>query len=109
MRVSTVGQYAFIAIALFVVHVWVSSSCSAGPLQAADVSPDFPFGSPKVNMDGRIPTVLIDPSNDSILYAAAEWTGVWKSTDGGQNWEQASRGLRNGLTQEYAASGPRDI
>jgi hypothetical protein len=31
-------------------------------------------------MDGRILGMVLDPNNNSIAYAAAEWTGVWQST-----------------------------
>ena len=79
---------------------------SVFPLHAqittTDVSPDFPFGAKLTNMDGRIPGIVLDPNNNSIAYAAAEWTGVWKSTDGAHSWYQSSTGLRNGITQEYA-------
>ncbi len=71
-------------------------------LSISDVSPDFPFGATFDNMDGRIPGIVIDPTNDSILYATTEWAGVWKSTNGGHAWSQASAELRNGLVAESA-------
>jgi hypothetical protein len=101
MRVRAFRVRGLISIAC-IAFVSLSPICWAGVLQSTDVSPDFPFGSTKINLAGRIPTVLIDPSNDSFLYAAAEWTGVWKSIDGGKSWQQASQGLRNGVTREFA-------
>ena len=64
-----------------------------------DVSPDTPYaasvgGGPATG--GRIHTLLLDPaSGNSILYGASTNAGVWKSTDGGHTWHQASIGLRN--------------
>ena len=69
-------------------------------LKTADVSPDMPYLWAKdVSPSGRIYSIVIDPSNKNVLYAASEWAGVWKSTDFGQSWSQASTGLRTGITQ----------
>jgi photosystem II stability/assembly factor-like uncharacterized protein len=35
---------------------------------------------------GRANTILVDPTNASILYVAFSGGGVWKSTDGGTTW-----------------------
>ena len=67
-----------------------------------DVSPDFSFGDTRSFLDGRIPGMVLDPNNNSIVYAVGEWTGVWKSTDGAHTWRLSSAGLRNGITQESA-------
>jgi hypothetical protein len=73
------------------------------PLTIADVSPDAPFGSTPDSVDqaGRINSLVIDPHNDSVLYAAAEMSGVWKTQDGGQSWQHSSVGLMTGLTQNH--------
>jgi hypothetical protein len=70
-------------------------------LTIADVSPDAPFGSAPDSVDqaGRINSLVIDPHNDSVLYAAAEMSGIWKSQDGGRSWQHSSAGLKSGLTQ----------
>lgn len=86
------------------------------PLATKDVSPDQSvfFYAKQGDSDpaGRIKSMVIDPNNDSILYAAAEFSGVWKSTTaflnlgpngasgqaGNLKWIQSSKGLRNGLT-----------
>jgi photosystem II stability/assembly factor-like uncharacterized protein len=62
--------------------------------------------------------VVIDPSNPDTVYATlwearegpwenAEWSGpnggIFKSTDGGQNWQQLSSGLPSGIAQAYVA------
>lgn len=68
-------------------------------LRINDLSPDTPFGAAAGGgpaSGGRIHTLLLDPnSENSVLYAASTNAGVWKSTDGGHNWAQASIGLRN--------------
>jgi photosystem II stability/assembly factor-like uncharacterized protein len=48
-------------------------------------------------VNGALPTtnvlaVAIDPSSSSTLYAGTD-AGVFKSTDGGQNWSGANSGL----------------
>jgi hypothetical protein len=67
-----------------------------------DVSPDFGYAAANQNLDGRIPGMVIDPNNNSVMYAAGEWSGVWKSTNGAQSWALSSSGLRNGITQQFA-------
>lgn len=73
------------------------------PVTVKDVSPDAPFGSAPAGVDpaGRVNSLVIDPHNDSILYGAAEMSGVWKSKDGGKSWQHASVGLKSGLTQNH--------
>lgn len=36
--------------------------------------------------NGRINTVTVDPDNSQVIYVAAPSGGVWKSIDGGSNW-----------------------
>src|SRR5712691_470865 len=72
-------------------------------LKVTDVSPDAAFGS-QFSGDapmGRVVSLVIDPSNDSVLYAATETAGVWKTTDGGHSWRQASNGIRNGIPSTW--------
>ena len=62
--------------------------------------------------------VKIDPSNPNMVYATlwearegpwenGEWSGtgggIFKSTDGGQTWNQLAGGLPNGIVQAYVA------
>jgi hypothetical protein len=83
-----------------------------------DISPDDPenyIANPATgnNAAGRIKALVVDPNNSTIVYAAAEFAGVWKSTTGAtwvgsggnghstagaMKWFQASNGLRSGLT-----------
>jgi uncharacterized protein (TIGR03437 family) len=90
-------------VKLFVLGLVLAGIAQYAPAQlsTADITPDFPYGSSNWQA-GRIPGMVIDPSNDSILYAAAEWTGVWKSTDGAHTWHQTASSLRNGITAEFA-------
>ncbi len=36
---------------------------------------------------GRMDRVMVDPSDNRIIYAGAPTGGLWKSVDGGQTWE----------------------
>lgn len=38
------------------------------------------------NVSSRITTIQYDPINPNIIYLGAAFGGVWKSTDGGNNW-----------------------
>ncbi len=54
-------------------------------LTAVDVIEDLPAA--------IVLTLAIDPSNSTTLYAGTLANGVFKSTNGGQNWTAASSGL----------------
>jgi hypothetical protein len=84
----------------------VNNEIAAATLQAhkaclppSDISPDTPYGAPAGGgpaTGGRIHTLALDPnSGNTILYAASTNAGVWKSTDSGHSWSQASVGIRN--------------
>jgi len=71
--------------------------------------------------------VVIDPTDSNVAYATlwearegpwenGAWNGtnggIFKSTDGGQNWQQLSGGLPSGIVQAYvavSASNPRRL
>jgi photosystem II stability/assembly factor-like uncharacterized protein len=38
------------------------------------------------NVASRIATVKFDPSNPNIIYIGAAYGGIWKTTNGGDNW-----------------------
>ena len=64
------------------------------------ISPNTPYGVPGSGLPaewtgGRIHTLLMDPTNNATLYAASTTAGVWKSTDAGHSWFQASMGIKN--------------
>ncbi|HVR22615.1 MAG TPA: hypothetical protein VMU26_04785 [Candidatus Polarisedimenticolia bacterium] len=84
----------------FPLGLTVIAFLAAGLLQAqTDISPDTPYGvaggSAPEWTGGRIHTLLIDPTNNTTLYAASTTAGVWKSTDAGHSWFQASMGINN--------------
>lgn len=41
-------------------------------------------------ISGRVTQIAIDPNDTDTIYAAAAQGGVWKSTDGGLNWQPKS-------------------
>lgn len=41
-------------------------------------------------ISGRITSIAYDPNDTDVVYAAAAQGGVWKSTDGGMNWQPKS-------------------
>ncbi len=75
-------------------------SLRAQSLSVTNVSPNAPYGGAPSSVDpsGRVYTVVVDPTDDDILYADSIWAGVWRSTDGAKTWQQASEGLRTGVT-----------
>jgi hypothetical protein len=80
---------------------------SRAQLTVTDISPDAAFGTVLANglaPSGRVNGIVVDPTNASILYAATEFVGVWKSVDRGQTWSPSSQGLRSGFTQEIGAT-----
>jgi photosystem II stability/assembly factor-like uncharacterized protein len=42
------------------------------------------------NISSRVATIKFDPNNPSIVYLAAAFGGVWKSTNGGSSWTAKS-------------------
>jgi photosystem II stability/assembly factor-like uncharacterized protein len=49
---------------------------------------------------GIVWDVAVDPTNSGIVYAATNYSGVYKSTNGGQNW----LAINNGLTTSSLAT-----
>jgi hypothetical protein len=101
--VGTLMRLEILCLALlFVASLPSEAQQAPSLLTVTDVSPDAPYGTPQdsngQDPSGRIKSLIIDPTNDSILYAASFYSGVWKSKDGGQTWNQASSGLRSGFS-----------
>lgn len=48
------------------------------------VGPWFPMG--PLNINGRVKSLAMHPTNSDILFAGAANGGVWKSTNGGDSW-----------------------
>ena len=51
---------------------------------------------------GTVEGIVIDPTDSNILYANSWGNGVYKSTNGGQNWVNMSEGLATGFIYELA-------
>ncbi len=45
---------------------------------------------------GTVTALALDPSNPDVLYAGTDWSGVFKSTDGGATWRASSAGMGAG-------------
>lgn len=48
------------------------------------IGPWFPMG--PLNINGRVKSLAMHPTNSDILFAGAANGGVWKSTNGGDSW-----------------------
>lgn len=55
-----------------------------GPAPAGAGTPWISIG-PR-NINGRVKSIAVHPTNATIIYAGAASGGVWKSADGGQSW-----------------------
>jgi photosystem II stability/assembly factor-like uncharacterized protein len=44
---------------------------------------------------GYIISIAINPTNPQVVYAASWGSGIFKSQDGGENWQPANKGLGN--------------
>lgn len=55
-----------------------------GPAPPMAGTPWFSIGPRNVN--GRVKSIAVHPSNPAIAYAAAANGGIWKTTDGAQSW-----------------------
>ena len=46
----------------------------------------------------------MDPKDPATVYAATNWSGVFKSTDGGESWTAINSGLANSMVYSLAIS-----
>ena len=60
------------------------------------------------NQGGRTRQLLIDPSNPSVMYAAAVGGGVWKSTNAGASWVPLTDLLLPNIAVASLAMDPRN-
>ncbi len=60
----------------------------AAPLNAAEIAPGAATWTPlgPGNIGGRTRSILINPLDPNVVYAAGVSGGVWKTTNGGQSW-----------------------
>jgi CARDB len=54
---------------------------------------------------GRIDHLVVHPTNSNILYASAVRGGLWRSTDGGDNWSQ----LTDDLSKQFGTKDLRNL
>jgi len=61
----------------------------AQALALEDVSPDASNNSsPNASSGGRVNGIAISPSGPLVMYAASEFGGIYKSSDGGNQWQR---------------------
>lgn len=65
---------------------WVPLGPSAIP-RGQTYSEDVPV---RVNVTGRITSIIVDPTDPDIIYIGAGQGGVWKTVNGGKNWAPKS-------------------
>jgi hypothetical protein len=53
-----------------------------------------------IHPKAEVETVVVDPSNPSIVYASTTY-GFYKSTDGGESWQEKNSGLDNGVLRSF--------
>ena len=53
---------------------------------------------------GQVWEVVVDPTNEQVIYAGSNTTGVWKTTNGGASWAQINTGLSSLVVQALAIS-----
>lgn len=53
---------------------------------------------------GAVEAIVLDPRDPATVYAATNWSGVFKSTDGGQSWTAINSGLANSMVYALAIS-----
>lgn len=68
--------------------VWKSTDAGSTWLQT--------LGTAQTGTGASTTELVIDPSDNSILYAAVYASGIWKSTDGGLDWNKLTAGLPAG-------------
>lgn len=62
---------------------------ASGQVTLTDINPDnssLDASNANGASGGRVNGLAADPGNNQVFYAASEWGGLYKSTNGGQNW-----------------------
>ncbi len=88
-RTDLSGGFRFAVLVLFCLVPAVALQAQVISLE--DVSPDtssYDASDPDSGSGGRVNGIAVDPNNASVMYAATEWGGIYKSIDGGANWEK---------------------
>lgn len=86
-----------IAVAAALLLTFAAGGPVAAQVIFTDINPswsDLDAGDPNGATGGRVNGLATVPgSSNSIYYAASEWGGIFKSTDGGLNWVRLDRHL----------------
>lgn len=86
LRIILRGVITFGPSGLLAAAIWGSQTCA---LEATftDVNPDQSSGDAVAAWGrasgGRVNSLAVDPNNPLVRYAASEWSGLYKSVDGG--------------------------
>lgn len=54
------------------------------------------------NASGRVTAIAVDPTNPNVVYVGGAQGGIWKSTDGGNNWNPITDNLSSLATGSIA-------
>lgn len=65
---------------------WMDDLILTGPIKISDI---------RLNGGGTISSLAINPASPNIVYATADLSGVYKSTDYGETWSHTRGGLNN--------------
>ena len=85
-----------------------SRAITPAPFIVTEVNPDASTVPQPPNADsgGRVNGLAVWQDNPAIVYAASEWGGIYRSTDGGTNWQRLP-GHRPNATWDVAVD-PRN-
>lgn len=67
-------------------------SPSIGVVKSTDGGISWTILAGSVNIPGRLADIIVDPTNEDIVYLASRNAGVYKSIDGGDTWSQSISG-----------------
>ena len=48
------------------------------------------YGGPRVLVTGRVTAIAVDPTNPLVIYVGTAQGGIWKTVDGGTEWQPCS-------------------
>jgi uncharacterized repeat protein (TIGR01451 family) len=82
-RIAAIGLSMSMAITS-ILAIQPAPIAAAAPSVLSDVNPDGLPGEPRFG--GRALGITISPTNNQNAYVASERGGIWRSTNGGQNW-----------------------
>jgi hypothetical protein len=85
-------------------HIWKTTNLDTSPTAAAVTWTAAGNGIPDVPVDA----FAVDPDDSNVLYAGTD-IGVYRSTDGGANWQPFGTGLPRVAVFDMAVQGPYNI